>query len=56
MAVFRRMDKNGDGHLDVDEMHEVATMLGGDIPKSEVKEMIKMFPSGEVRLGEVTLW
>lgn len=22
MAVFRRMDKNGDGHLDVDEMHE----------------------------------
>jgi len=55
MAVFRRMDKNGDGHLDVDEMHEVATMLGEDIPKSEVKEMIKMFPSGEVqRLGEVT--
>lgn len=57
MAVFRRMDKNGDGHLDVDEMHEVATMLGEDIPKSEVKEMIKMFPSGEVqRLGEVTSW
>eukprot|EP00913_Durusdinium_trenchii_P034381 g32164.t1 len=22
MAVFRRMDKNGDGHLDVDELHE----------------------------------
>ena len=43
MAVFRRMDKNGDGHLDVDEMHDVATMLGENIPKSEIKEMIKMF-------------
>mmetsp|Transcript_44804 Transcript_44804/g.54852 ORF Transcript_44804/g.54852 Transcript_44804/m.54852 type:complete len:206 (+) Transcript_44804:88-705(+) len=43
MAVFRRMDKNGDGQLSVDEMHEVATMLGEDIPKAEIKEMIKMF-------------
>ena len=42
MAVFRRMDKNGDGHLDVDELHEVAAMLGEDIKKSEIKEMIKM--------------
>ncbi|CAJ1343169.1 unnamed protein product [Effrenium voratum] len=43
MSVFRRMDKNGDGHLDVDELHEVATMLGENIPKSEIKEMIKLF-------------
>ncbi|CAK9067904.1 Calmodulin (CaM) [Durusdinium trenchii] len=43
MAVFRRMDKNGDGHLDVDELHEVATMLGESLPKSEIKDMVKLF-------------
>ncbi|CAE7687284.1 CMD1 [Symbiodinium sp. CCMP2592] len=42
-TVFRRMDKNGDGHLDFDELHEVATMLGESIPKSEIKDMVKMF-------------
>eukprot|EP00440_Ansanella_granifera_P039119 gb/GFBE01042439.1/.p1 GENE.gb/GFBE01042439.1/~~gb/GFBE01042439.1/.p1 ORF type:complete len:207 (+),score=96.64 gb/GFBE01042439.1/:1-621(+) len=42
-TVFRRMDKNGDGHLDVDELHEVATMLGENLPKAEIKDMIKMF-------------
>jgi len=42
-SVFNRMDKNRDQRLDVDELHEVATMLGETIPKSEVKDMIKMF-------------
>jgi Ca2+-binding EF-hand superfamily protein len=42
-SVFNRMDKNHDGALDVDELHEVATMLGETIPKSEIKDMIKMF-------------
>ena len=32
------MDKNGDGKLDVEELHEVATMLGENLPKSEIKE------------------
>lgn len=34
------MDKNGDGHLDVDELHEVATMLGESLPKSEIKDKL----------------
>ncbi|CAE8640351.1 unnamed protein product, partial [Polarella glacialis] len=41
--VFNRMDKNHDGQLDIDEMHEVSTILGENIPKSEIKDMIKMF-------------
>mmetsp|Transcript_37995 Transcript_37995/g.67854 ORF Transcript_37995/g.67854 Transcript_37995/m.67854 type:complete len:140 (-) Transcript_37995:138-557(-) len=49
MSVFRRMDKNADKHLDVDELYEVATMLGESIPKSEIKEMIKMF-NGDYQL------
>lgn len=43
--VFDRMDKNKDGRLDVDELHEVSQMLGENIGKPEIKNMIKMFHS-----------
>jgi len=42
-SVFNRMDTNKDKQLDADELHEVSKMLGEDISKNEVKEMIKMF-------------
>jgi len=42
-SVFNRMDTNKDKQLDVDELHEVSKMLGENISKSEVKEMINMF-------------
>mmetsp|Transcript_81719 Transcript_81719/g.264801 ORF Transcript_81719/g.264801 Transcript_81719/m.264801 type:complete len:225 (+) Transcript_81719:45-719(+) len=42
-SVFTRMDKNKDGRLDVDELHEVSQMLGENITKAEIKDMIKMF-------------
>lgn len=42
-SVFRRMNKSSNGQLSVDELHEVAGMLGENIPKTEVKEMLKMF-------------
>mmetsp|Transcript_102650 Transcript_102650/g.203776 ORF Transcript_102650/g.203776 Transcript_102650/m.203776 type:complete len:214 (-) Transcript_102650:140-781(-) len=42
-SVFNRMDKNRDNKLDADELHEVSQMLGENITKQEVKEMIKMF-------------
>jgi len=41
--VFDRMDKKEDAKLDIDELHEVSQMLGENIPKSEIKDMIKMF-------------
>jgi len=40
-AVFNRMNKKRDGKLSVDELHEVSTMLGESLPKSEIKDMIK---------------
>mmetsp|Transcript_37088 Transcript_37088/g.103194 ORF Transcript_37088/g.103194 Transcript_37088/m.103194 type:complete len:218 (-) Transcript_37088:140-793(-) len=42
-SVFTRMDKNKDGRLDVEELHEVSQMLGENISKQEIKDMIKMF-------------
>jgi len=42
-SVFNRMDTNKDKKLDVDELHEVSKMLGENISKSEVKEMINKF-------------
>mmetsp|Transcript_69875 Transcript_69875/g.158564 ORF Transcript_69875/g.158564 Transcript_69875/m.158564 type:complete len:221 (+) Transcript_69875:62-724(+) len=42
-SVFTRMDKNKDGALDIDELHEVSQMLGENITKAEIKDMIKMF-------------
>uniref|UniRef100_A0A7S2AVH4 EF-hand domain-containing protein n=1 Tax=Alexandrium andersonii TaxID=327968 RepID=A0A7S2AVH4_9DINO len=42
-SVFTRMDKNKDGHLDIDELHEVSQMLGENVSKREIKEMVKMF-------------
>merc|ERR1712060_477541 len=44
-SVFNRMDKNKDGLLDVDELHEVSQMLGESVPKTEVKSMIQFFHS-----------
>merc|ERR1711920_860626 len=41
-SVFNRMDKNKDGVLDVEELHEVAQMLGENASKDEIKDMIKM--------------
>jgi len=40
-AVFNRMNKKRDGKLSVEELHEVSTMLGESLPKSEIKDMIK---------------
>merc|ERR1712232_8261 len=42
-CVFHKMDKKHDGYLDVEELHEVSQLLGENIPKGEIKEMIKMF-------------
>merc|ERR1712050_590062 len=42
-SVFNRMDKNRDTFLDVDELHEVASMLGETVEKKEIKDMIKLF-------------
>merc|ERR1712217_743214 len=44
-SVFTRMDKNKDGVLDVEELHEVSAMLGENVTKAEIKDMIKMFNS-----------
>jgi len=41
--VFQRMDKKRDNCLDVDELHEVATMLGENMSKKDVKDMIVNF-------------
>mmetsp|Transcript_103117 Transcript_103117/g.183227 ORF Transcript_103117/g.183227 Transcript_103117/m.183227 type:complete len:205 (-) Transcript_103117:144-758(-) len=41
--VYGRMDSKKDRKLDVDELFEVSNMLGENIPKSEIKDMIKMF-------------
>merc|ERR1719324_852863 len=41
--VFRRMDKKRDGYLDVEELHEVATMLGENMSKQEIEDMIINF-------------
>eukprot|EP00401_Gymnodinium_catenatum_P043400 CAMPEP_0117525560 /NCGR_PEP_ID=MMETSP0784-20121206/35832_1 /TAXON_ID=39447 /ORGANISM="" /LENGTH=225 /DNA_ID=CAMNT_0005321759 /DNA_START=81 /DNA_END=759 /DNA_ORIENTATION=- len=42
-SVFRKMDRKSDGKLDLDELSEVATQLGDDVSKPEIKEMIKLF-------------
>eukprot|EP00928_Gymnodinium_smaydae_P079178 TRINITY_DN63175_c0_g1_i1.p1 TRINITY_DN63175_c0_g1~~TRINITY_DN63175_c0_g1_i1.p1 ORF type:complete len:265 (-),score=70.64 TRINITY_DN63175_c0_g1_i1:81-800(-) len=42
-AVFKKMDKKNDQVLDMEEMHEISQLLGENIPKTEIKEMIKMF-------------
>jgi len=41
--VFHRMDKKRDNEIDVDELHEVATMLGENMTKQDVKDMIINF-------------
>merc|ERR1719247_1160661 len=41
--VFHRMDKKRDNLLDVDELHEVATMLGETMSKADIKDMIWNF-------------
>lgn len=42
-SVFNRMDKNKDEFLDVDELYEVSQMLGENVTKSDIRDMIKMF-------------
>jgi len=42
-TVFNQMDKKRDKKLDVDELHDVATMLGENLTKEDIKEMILMF-------------
>mmetsp|Transcript_39144 Transcript_39144/g.110648 ORF Transcript_39144/g.110648 Transcript_39144/m.110648 type:complete len:204 (+) Transcript_39144:116-727(+) len=42
-SVFDRMDKDKNGRLDVDELHEVAKTLGDTMSKAEIKDMIKTF-------------
>jgi Ca2+-binding EF-hand superfamily protein len=44
-SVFNRMDKDNNQRLDIDELHEVSQMLGENISKKEIKEMIKTFDS-----------
>lgn len=41
--VFQRMDKKRDNSLDVDELYEVATMLGENMSKKDIKDMIVNF-------------
>uniref|UniRef100_A0A7S3RC60 EF-hand domain-containing protein n=1 Tax=Strombidinopsis acuminata TaxID=141414 RepID=A0A7S3RC60_9SPIT len=41
--VFKRMDKNNDGELDLEELHDVAQMLGDTMDKKDIKDMIKTF-------------
>lgn len=44
LDVFTRMDKKNDNKLDVDELHEVAVMLGEvDMDKDEIRRMIGNF-------------
>jgi len=40
--IFQRMDDNSDGQLDVEELYKVAHMLGDDMDRTDIKEMIKM--------------
>jgi len=42
-SVFNQMDKKKDKQLDVDELHDVANMLGENLSKEEIKEMILTF-------------
>lgn len=42
-SCFNRMDKNKNGELGVDELHDVAVILGENIDKSEIKNLIKAF-------------
>merc|ERR1712232_219195 len=41
--VFHKMDKNRDGRLDIDEIHEISQLLGEDCSREEIKEMVKVF-------------
>lgn len=42
--VFRKMSENNqNGQLTAESLHKVAQMLGEDMPKGEIYEMIKMF-------------
>jgi len=41
--VFNRMDRKRDAQLDVDELYEVAQMLGETMTKPQIKEMIVNF-------------
>jgi Ca2+-binding EF-hand superfamily protein len=41
--VFHKMDKNRDGRLDIDEIHEISQLLGEDVSRDEIKEMLKLF-------------
>jgi Ca2+-binding EF-hand superfamily protein len=38
--VYRRFDKKHDNMLDIDELYEVAQMLGENMSKKDIKEMI----------------
>jgi Ca2+-binding EF-hand superfamily protein len=42
-AVFARMDKNHDGLLDVEDLFYVSQLLGENMTKADVKDMIKRF-------------
>jgi len=42
-TAFRRFDKNRDDKLDVEELHQVAQMLGENLKREEIKDMIFTF-------------
>jgi calcium-binding protein CML len=44
-SVFNRMDKDNNQRLDIEELHEVSVMLGENVSKKEIKDMIKTLDS-----------
>jgi len=42
-SIFNQLDEDKDGKLNMEELHKVAQMLGDDINRKEIKDMIKMF-------------